>query len=109
MLIEGFRRLRYFSSPRLIHAEKWSAMLAVASFDLIVVGIFLLLYFLFSHGYYSNVEVLIETYRSSSCAASTIAPLPIRASYVPQRTARECLQREVTGLSPRRRALGTRR
>ena len=92
-------RLMRFDQRRNVRAERWSTAFAVASFDLLVLGIFLALYFVNSSGYTSNVEVLLENYRTSQCDKSTFASLASRATIVPASSSRSCLLRESTGFA----------
>ena len=98
LLLSAFRRMKCFGEARIVRAQKWSNALAVGSFDLAVLGIFLALYFSTSSSYGSNVQVMIEAYRTSDCGLSQTSPLATRASLVAAATARSCMQREVTGI-----------
>ena len=96
ILTTAIRKMR-FNQRRNVRAERWSTAFAVASFDLLVLGIFLALYFLNSSGYNSNVEVLLENYRTSECDQSTFASLASRVTIVPATSSQSCMLRESTG------------
>ncbi len=98
LLTIAIRKMK-FNHLRNIRTERWSTLLAIGSFDLLVLGIFLALYFANSSSYTSNVEVLLETYRTDRCAESTFAPLPLRVTHVPAEDAFSCVMRESTGVS----------
>ena len=94
------RRMDYYSTkPRPIRTERWSVASAVISFNVVIAGIFLILYFYSSGGYTSNAEVIVEFHRDSGCGNSSFAPLPIRVTYVKIDTAKLCMQRPFGGLS----------
>ena len=88
-----------FNQKRNVRAERWSTALGVISFDLLVLGIFLALYFINSSGYTSNVEVLLENYRTDQCQLSTFAPLARRVTLVPAASSHQCVLRESTGIT----------
>lgn len=96
-LLDSVKQMSYFQSARLIEWEKWAGVLGVIGFDLMAFGLFLLLMFVTSAEYSSNVEVLFETYRADSCGLSTVSPLPLSVSLITHDTARSCLQREIVG------------
>ena len=98
ILTTAIRKMR-FNQNRNTKAERWSAGFAVASFDLLILGIFLALYFVNSTGYTSNVEVLIENYRTNQCDQSTFASLASRVTIITAATSRGCLLRESTGVA----------
>ena len=98
ILTTAIRKMR-FNQRRNLRAERWSTAFAIASFDLIVLGIFLALYFVHSSGYTSNVEVLLENYRTSQCELSTFASLASRVTIIPASTSHGCILRENTGIA----------
>ncbi len=100
MLISTLLRMGYYhDSERPVKPERLSLAAAVYALVFIVAGIFLVLYFYTSTGYNSNVEVLIETYRSSLCNMSSFAPTPTQLVRVAATSSRECVEREVAGMS----------
>jgi hypothetical protein len=98
LLTTAIRRMK-FSHAHNSKKERWSTALGVASFDILILGTFLALYFVNSSGYSSNVQVILEAYRTDSCERSTFAPLAMRATVVSAATARQCKARESTGIS----------
>ncbi len=87
----------YLSSNRILRHEKWSAVLLVAAVNLLVIGIFLVLYFQNSRGRHSNVEAFFEVYRTGECSDSVTAPLFTRLVRVKASSAMDCVQREAVG------------
>ena len=99
-LITTLRRMGYYSDKsRPLKAELWSVGAAVFALNLVIAGIFLVLYFYTSASYSSNVEVLAEAYRSRLCESSPLAPTPMRLIRVSATTSRECTERAVAGIS----------
>ena len=87
----------YSQAQRIIRHEKWSAMLLVAAVDLTILGIFLTLYFSTSRAQNSNVQVILESYRTSECDNSQTAPLFTRVAVVDAWDAHVCAQRQAAG------------
>jgi hypothetical protein len=98
LLTDAIRRMK-FNHVHNTKKDRWGTALGVASFDMLILGIFLALYFVNSSGYTSNVQVLIESYRTESCERSSFASLAKRVTIVPPTTSLECLTRESTGVS----------
>ena len=97
-LTETFRRVGHYGSrQRMFKTERISVGLAVVSSNVLIAGIFLLIFYATSSSYTSNTSIVLEEYRDAGCAASVVAPVPSRIARLDPGTSRNCIQREVAG------------
>jgi hypothetical protein len=97
-LTQTFRVVGHYNSrARVLRIERISVGLAAASFNVLIVGVLVLLYHATSSSYSSNTAIVVEEYGDSNCNASVIAPTAFRYSLLDPDTSRECKQREVFG------------
>ena len=79
--------------------ETLCPVISVVGSALSVLCVFLILYFVTSSSYTSNVEVMIEEHSNPECGVSPVAPTPTRVGYVAKDVSRICTALSFTGTS----------
>ncbi|CUE76454.1 transmembrane protein, putative, partial [Bodo saltans] len=98
MLRTTFLKMGYYEQMDVfVRKERLSVAMLVIGVNLLIAGVFLVLYYATGSGFTSSSSILVEQYVSSSCSSSTTSSVAFSAFTIPGASSSSCLQRQVIG------------